>query len=447
MVEQGQEKASVKVVIVSPGDVQIERNSVLAVVGDLNAGLAAEIGIEFKAWRWEDDSRPGLHKMGPQGLIDDLMEIEDSDIVIGIFWTRFGTPVHDAKSGSEHELNRAKKSWDETGRPDVWVYFGEKLLPSYPRGVEEIRQLSLVAEFKESFSPDNPQWSNGLRWGYKSNEEFAQRLKKHLETWLQERAKGGTVSRERVPVMSPNERMREKARQINRTNVFHEVRDILLSSNFSFGELEPLIASAEGLAEKQEMRGREPQFVASLVEKVRPSVEYRLSGNERILRANERTLLVELIRDVAEGQIREAKLDENQDEYPVLGALSRGIQDLARKVIDQRVGSLERRQRDSQVKDLEFRHWLDSVAPDLQALREAHLMQHDVYSSIRRAEEGMRAQQAGLARLSNFSQDNAAGKQLNNARFGLEYYRVNRAEAEAIIETMVQRIQGRLAVA
>jgi hypothetical protein len=64
-------------------------------------------GFGLSVWRWETDSRPGLHLDGPQGLVDERMQIDEADIVIGIFWKRFGTPTGDADSGTEHELRRA----------------------------------------------------------------------------------------------------------------------------------------------------------------------------------------------------------------------------------------------------------------------------------------------------------------------------------------------------
>ena len=42
---------------------------------------------------WETDAHPRLHPEGPQGLIDDILHPEDCDLLIGIFWKRFGTPT------------------------------------------------------------------------------------------------------------------------------------------------------------------------------------------------------------------------------------------------------------------------------------------------------------------------------------------------------------------
>jgi hypothetical protein len=36
------------------------------------------------------------------------MQIADSDVVVGIFWKRFGTPTRDAQSGTEHELHNER---------------------------------------------------------------------------------------------------------------------------------------------------------------------------------------------------------------------------------------------------------------------------------------------------------------------------------------------------
>ena len=96
-----------KVVVASPGDVQAERDVVPRVVADLNNGIAAERNLWLEVRRWETDAYPGFHAGGPQGLIDHILRIEKCDIFIAIFWKKFGTPVPDAKSGTEHEFKKA----------------------------------------------------------------------------------------------------------------------------------------------------------------------------------------------------------------------------------------------------------------------------------------------------------------------------------------------------
>ncbi len=94
----GTEVEHIRVVVVSPGDVGEERAVVQTIGDELNRTVAAERRCRLSVWRWETDARPGLHLEGPQGLIDEEMSIEDADIVVGIFWKRFGTPMRDARS-------------------------------------------------------------------------------------------------------------------------------------------------------------------------------------------------------------------------------------------------------------------------------------------------------------------------------------------------------------
>src|SRR5215510_8771826 len=92
-----------RIVVASPGDVQAERNALATVVEELNHGIARALRSACTS-PGEADAYPGFHLEGPQGLIDPILRIETCDILIGIFWKRFGTPVIDAQSGTEHEF-------------------------------------------------------------------------------------------------------------------------------------------------------------------------------------------------------------------------------------------------------------------------------------------------------------------------------------------------------
>src|SRR5438445_804528 len=92
------------IVVASPGDVHDERDALERVAAELNRGIALDRNLHIKILRWETDAYPGFHVEGAQGAIDSVLRIQDSDIVVGIFWKRFGTPTGDASSGTEHEL-------------------------------------------------------------------------------------------------------------------------------------------------------------------------------------------------------------------------------------------------------------------------------------------------------------------------------------------------------
>jgi AAA domain len=180
-------KTVLKVVAVSPGDVQLERDLLEKVVSELNRGLAGEFELVLELWRWETDSYPGLHLKGPQGLIDNLMRLEESEIVVGIFWKRFGTPTGDARSGTEHELRRAWASWQKEGHPQVFVYFNQA--PYYPQSPEEAEQWAAVLKFRSELPKEQ------LYWSYIGISQFEDLVRAHLTNFLRQRQKPENVQR------------------------------------------------------------------------------------------------------------------------------------------------------------------------------------------------------------------------------------------------------------
>jgi hypothetical protein len=171
-----------KVVIASPGDVPKERACVPKVLEELNKGVAGELGLRLEPWQWETDAYPGFHVDGPQGQVDQGMQIEGAEIVIGIFWKKFGTPVADAKSGTEHELLRARDAWQKTGHPHIMVYFNQQ--PFMPKSTAENEQFHAVLDFKDRLAKD------GLWWTYRGSRQFEDLVRRHLTQFLRERYRG-----------------------------------------------------------------------------------------------------------------------------------------------------------------------------------------------------------------------------------------------------------------
>lgn len=58
---------------------------------------------------YETHARARLDSEGPQAVVNKDMPVERHDIVIGIFWMRFGTPIPEegGQTGSEYEIRRA----------------------------------------------------------------------------------------------------------------------------------------------------------------------------------------------------------------------------------------------------------------------------------------------------------------------------------------------------
>ncbi|HXC43294.1 MAG TPA: tetratricopeptide repeat protein [Candidatus Dormibacteraeota bacterium] len=165
-----------RIVVASPGDVKPERDIVPKVVEEVNRNIARERGLHLEVRLWETDSFPGFHPDGPQGLIDSLLKIQECDILIAIFWKRFGTPVKGARSGTEHEFLAAYEAWQKNRKPQIMVYFSQK--DSKPRSKQEADQWGLVLQFKEEFPPE------GLWSDYEDEADFERQVRNHLSVFL-----------------------------------------------------------------------------------------------------------------------------------------------------------------------------------------------------------------------------------------------------------------------
>ncbi|KAB8317666.1 NACHT domain-containing protein [Tolypothrix campylonemoides VB511288] len=167
-----EQKRTLRVVVASPNDVKPERDILPNIIDELNRAIAADKHLRLELSRWETDTYPGFHPEGPQGLIDPILNIANCDILIGIFWKRFGTPTKDGQTGTEHEFQCAYESWKKPGSPQIMFYFCKKAYT--PQSVEETHQWGKVLEFKKQFPKE------GLSWNYKNKSEFEKLVRNHL---------------------------------------------------------------------------------------------------------------------------------------------------------------------------------------------------------------------------------------------------------------------------
>jgi GTPase SAR1 family protein len=165
-----------RLVVASPSDVQAERDMLPSVIDEVNSHVAADRGLHLELSRWETDTHPGFHVDGPQGLIDPILNITDCDLLIGIFWKRFGTATTDGKTGAEHEFNLAYESWKERSRPQIFVYFNQK--PHSTKSPAEAEQWKQVLEFRDKFPKE------GLCWDYEGEVQFEKLVRNHLMNYI-----------------------------------------------------------------------------------------------------------------------------------------------------------------------------------------------------------------------------------------------------------------------
>lgn len=167
----------IQVLIASPSDVRDERAVVAEVIHEWNSVNARERGVVLMPLRWETDTRPALG-LPPQLWINSQI-VDHADVVIGVFWTRLGTPTSDAVSGTVEEIDRAGVA----GKP-VMLYFSRA--PVDPESLD-LDEYARLAEFRTRTYP------RGLVEKYAGLEEFRSKVSRHLAMQVRDIIKDAAV--------------------------------------------------------------------------------------------------------------------------------------------------------------------------------------------------------------------------------------------------------------
>ena len=93
-----------RVLIASPADLGEEREAATLAVNDWNAQHAAAEGIVLLPVNWETQSRPASG-VRPQSAINTQL-VQSCDLLVGMFWTRIGSPTGVAESGTVEEIDQ-----------------------------------------------------------------------------------------------------------------------------------------------------------------------------------------------------------------------------------------------------------------------------------------------------------------------------------------------------
>lgn len=156
--------------IASPGDVASERSITRDVIYEWNAVHSKARNIVLLPIGWESHSSPEMGN-SPQEIINNQI-LDKCDFLIGVFWTRIGTPTNDYASGTVEEIEKHI----ESGKPAM-LYFSSQPVAMDTVDIEQIKELK---KFKESCQ------SRGLYEGYDSHSDFKEKLYRHLQLKLNE---------------------------------------------------------------------------------------------------------------------------------------------------------------------------------------------------------------------------------------------------------------------
>lgn len=153
-----------KVMIASPGDVANERRIARDIVHEWNAIHSEDRSTVLLPIAWETHAVPAMGKRAQEIINKQLLR--DTDLLVGVFWTRIGTPTGVATSGTVEEVEEHLKA----GKP-VMLYFSTA--PVRLDSIDE-DQYRALKEFRESCR------QRGLVEEYESIGEFREKLTRQL---------------------------------------------------------------------------------------------------------------------------------------------------------------------------------------------------------------------------------------------------------------------------
>jgi hypothetical protein len=179
-----------KVMIASPGDVDLERTIVTQALHEWNDVNSSTRQLVLLPVRWETHSTPeyGAH---PQTVINRQLLV-DADILVAIFGIRIGTATEEHVSGTVEEIKTHVAS-NRTAK----IYFSDVPVP--PSSVDR-DQYALLQAFKKECQ------ESSLYAAYNDLEQFSKDFKRHLEIelnhpkyrWLSSQIPAGQTENEQI---------------------------------------------------------------------------------------------------------------------------------------------------------------------------------------------------------------------------------------------------------
>lgn len=177
-----------RLMIASPGDVQAERSIVRDVVSEWNSTNGPHSNVMLLAVGWETDVAPEMGD-APQRIIDKRI-LANADLLVGMFWTRLGTPTASYASGAVEEIEEHLK----LGKPAM-LYFSSAPAPLDSVDADQYRALKA---FRDSCK------TRGLFATYSDVDDFRRKFSRDLQITMNSQgvASSGTASQSNTPSSS-----------------------------------------------------------------------------------------------------------------------------------------------------------------------------------------------------------------------------------------------------
>jgi hypothetical protein len=141
--------ALVKLALCGPSDVAKEVDIAQKAIDDWNRLHSEARGATVQHRHWSTDTFPNATESG-QGAINSQM-IDESQVIVAVFWSRLGTPTANAASGTVEEIRRGI-----TQKKKVLVYFSN--LEPLPSNADE-SQVEKLWQFRQDLRATSSCWS------------------------------------------------------------------------------------------------------------------------------------------------------------------------------------------------------------------------------------------------------------------------------------------------
>ena len=155
--------------LISPGDMQDERDALRQVCLSWNAHMGKFLGASVELTGWETHTTPASGAR-PQEIINEQI-VDEAAFGIALFWTRLGTPTGQAPSGSAEEIARLTAT-----KKRVMIYFK----------TSDIRQSAANEEFQRLQDFKKEMQSTGLCFDFDSVFSLREQVLCHMNTTVAE---------------------------------------------------------------------------------------------------------------------------------------------------------------------------------------------------------------------------------------------------------------------
>lgn len=172
VIKMPQNTITYDVLISCPSDMDQYVIYIKQAINNFNNDYGKEHHINLRTLYWKDD---GFSESGgtPQALLN-CQIVDNADMGVAVFWTRFGTKTQNYGSGSEEEIERMIAS-----NKQMFIYFMNKEVSINEL---DLAELTKIKKFKKKYT------NRGIYYSVSNETELEQKLKKDLEGYFRKRA-------------------------------------------------------------------------------------------------------------------------------------------------------------------------------------------------------------------------------------------------------------------